>query len=398
MRWSIIVTISVLYAVQFIPVIFAMIALPIVMREAGQSATNIGLVQLAGLPYVFKFLWAPLIDKYSIGRHHYKGWIYLLSTLHIASLLLLASLDPAGPIQPLVMVLLFAMATVSTQDIAVDALAVSLMTPGERTLGASAQNLGIYLGAVVGGFVFLSLYSAIGWAVALWVQAGLFALPLLGLLWLREPARVAGGAGVGVRAALGVFRQPRMGRWIATLATLRLPLVLVSLPVQLMMVDQGMSTEAIARWFGLFAMGAAGAACVVAGVLFGVASQRWAINVVARINLVLMFVVCLCAAFLPGDIRYALVALWAAIALADVVLYRGALARVRPEFPGFDFSVQIAVMSLLSILADPVVGVVFDRWGYMPVFIVSVLLAGLILLFLGGLGSASPKGEGEGGR
>ena len=50
MNWRVLSVVGVLYAVQFIPAMFIFMALPIIMREAGHSATAIGLVQLVGLP------------------------------------------------------------------------------------------------------------------------------------------------------------------------------------------------------------------------------------------------------------------------------------------------------------------------------------------------------------
>ena len=96
MRWRVLSVIGALYAAQFIPLFFAIMALPIILRTEGHSATTIGLVQIAGLPYVFKFLWAPLIDKYRPGNDRYKSWILLLSILHIGFVILLAFTDPGG--------------------------------------------------------------------------------------------------------------------------------------------------------------------------------------------------------------------------------------------------------------------------------------------------------------
>ncbi|MEL6794470.1 MAG: MFS transporter, partial [Pseudomonadota bacterium] len=140
MRWRILSVVGVLYAVQFIPFFFVVMALPIIMRQEGHSATTIGLVQLAGLPYVFKFLWAPLIDRFKLGRDRYKSWIACLSAIHVAGIGALAFCDPGGDLTVLFIVLVIACLAVSTQDEAVDALAISLMRPSERTMGATFQN------------------------------------------------------------------------------------------------------------------------------------------------------------------------------------------------------------------------------------------------------------------
>ncbi|MEM0945252.1 MAG: MFS transporter, partial [Pseudomonadota bacterium] len=310
MRWRILSVVGVLYAVQFIPFFFAVMALPIIMRQEGHDATTIGLVQLAGLPYIFKFLWAPLIDRYKPARDRYKSWIVVLSGLHVLGIIALAFCDPGGDVVPLFIAMMLACLAVSTQDVAVDALAISLLRPSERSMGATFQNAGAYAGAVVGGFGFLYLYGTLGWQTALLIQAAIFIIPLVTLAFVREPGRLRGAPEVTFANALKFFTQPRIGRWLAILATMRLPLITTMLPMRLMMVDQGMSTEEIALWFGLFAMSAGGGATVLVGPLLRHLPRVRAIYIVGLINIPVLVAVAIIAAALPDAIRYAIILAW----------------------------------------------------------------------------------------
>lgn len=382
MRWRVLSIIGILYAVQFIPLFFAVMALPVILRQEGHSATTIGLVQIAAIPYVFKFIWAPLIDKYSLGADRYKSWIVVLSTAHVLALIGLAFMDPSGPLIPLFVVLLLAITAVSTQDIAVDALAISLMRPSERSLGATFQNAGAYGGAIVGGFVFLYFYGTIGWKAAILIQATVFALPLFSLLLVNEPKRLRGAPPVTFHNALRFFLQPKMGRWLAVLGTMRMPILVTMLPMRLMMVDQGMSTEEIAVWFGLFAMSAGGGSTVLFGPLLRNLPRVRAIYIVGLLNIPVLVGVAYIAAAFPDGIRYAIILGWVAIALTDIVMFRAAMDKIRPEMPGFDFSAQIAVYMLLPGLMDPIAGVVIDAYGVLPVFLAAIPLAFIPLAIL----------------
>ncbi len=383
MRWQILSVVGALYAVQFIPAIFVFMTLPIIMREAGHSATVIGLVQLVGIPYIFKFLWAPLIDRFKPGRDRYKSWIVVLSTIHVVALFVLALMDPSGPVVPLFIVLFVAVAAVSTQDVAVDALSISLMRSSERAIGATFQSFGIYLSAVVGAFGFLHLYDVIGWTAVLFAQAGLFTLPLLLLVLVEEPERPRDTPPISYRGLLRFFTQPGIYRWLALLATVRLPLVFVSLPIRLMMVDEGMTKDEIALWFGLFAMSAAGGAALLFGPLMRKLPRVRALSVVGLANLAVLVVVYSVAAHLPEAVRYAIVITWAAVATTDTVLLRGAMDKARLQSPGFDFSVQVALFTLLAMLTSPISGALIDSRGYVPVFVASLVLALLPLIILG---------------
>ncbi|MEM6907837.1 MAG: MFS transporter [Pseudomonadota bacterium] len=375
MRWRILFVVGALYAAQFIPLFFAIMALPIILRLEGHSATTIGLVQLATIPYLIKFLWAPLIDKYRLGANRYKSWIVLLSALHIASVGVLSLTDPGGNLLPVVVALAMAVLAISTQDVAVDALVISLLRPSERSMGSTLQNAGAHGGAVVGGFGFLYIYDTIGWTAALLIQAVVFVIPLFSLLFVDEPPRLRGAPPVTMRGAWKFFTQPKIGKWLAVLATMRLPILITMLPIRLMMVDQGMTTQEIAVWFGLFAMSAGGGATVLFGALLRNLPRVQAIYVVGLLNIPVLLLVAFIAASVPSEIRYALVIAWAALAMTDVVMFRGAMDKVRPEIPGFDFSVQIAIYFLLPGFLDPLTGYAMDTVGSLPVFIIAIPLA-----------------------
>ncbi|MEL7252770.1 MAG: MFS transporter [Pseudomonadota bacterium] len=395
MRWRVLSVVGALYAAQFIPFFFAVMALPIIMRAEGHSATAIGLVQLAGIPYIFKFLWAPLIDRYKLGRDRYKSWIIALSTIHVVGIIALSMTDPGGNLVPVFAMLFLAALAVSTQDVAVDALAISLLRPSERSMGATFQNFGAYAGAVIGGFGFLYIYDNIGWTVALLIQAGLFAIPLISLVLVDEPVRLRGAPAVNFRNAFKFFTQDKIGRWLAILGTMRLPLIMTMLPMRLMMVDQGMSTEEIAVWFGLFAMSAGGGATVLFGPLLRNLPRVRAIYIVGFINIPVLVAVAYIAGAFPDQIRYAIIIAWAAIAATDIVMFRGAMDKVRPEIPGFDFSVQIAIYMLLPAFTDPIIGYVIDTQGYLPAFLAAIPF-GLIPLAILYLAVAKIKNSARG--
>lgn len=372
MRWRILTIVATLYTAQFIPLFFAIIALPVILRMEGHSATVIGLVQMAGLPYVFKFLWAPLIDRYKPGRDRYRSWIVVLSFVHVISIGFLAMADPRGDLVFLFAALFVAALAVSTQDVAVDALVISMLRPSERSMGATFQNFGAYSGAVIGGFGFLYIYDNTGWTVALVIQAVIFAAPLFVLVLIKEPVRLRGLPPVTFGTALRFFTQPRIGPWFAILATMRVPLMMTMLPMRLMMVDQGMSAEEIAVWFGLFAMSAGGGATALFGPLLRNIPRVQSLYIVGLLNIPVLIGVAYVAAEFPDLIRYAIVIAWAAIAMTDIAIYRGAMDKVRPEIPGFDFSAQIAIYSLVGLFADPVIGYVIDTQGNLPAFLFAI--------------------------
>src|SRR5512132_1939606 len=66
----------------------------------GVDIATIGFLSLVGLPYTFKFLWAPLMDRFELpwlGRR--RGWLVLTQLLMAGALLLLATSPPSESIR-----------------------------------------------------------------------------------------------------------------------------------------------------------------------------------------------------------------------------------------------------------------------------------------------------------
>jgi PAT family beta-lactamase induction signal transducer AmpG len=65
------------------------------LSQDGVDIATIGFLSLVGLPYTFKFLWAPLMDRFELpllGRR--RGWLVVTQLLLAAGLLAMASTSP----------------------------------------------------------------------------------------------------------------------------------------------------------------------------------------------------------------------------------------------------------------------------------------------------------------
>ncbi|MBU6251075.1 MAG: MFS transporter [Cyanobacteria bacterium REEB417] len=143
------------------------------LSASGVSLELIGVIpQLAALPYGFKVLWAPLLDRWPLGwPDRRRGWMLLLQLALAAVLLVLAVvaglLAPGPGVLQLATLLALVLATASaTQDIVVDAYRTDLLPDGERGQGAAVHNLGYRTGMLLvssGGFL---LAGSFGWWAA----------------------------------------------------------------------------------------------------------------------------------------------------------------------------------------------------------------------------------------
>jgi MFS family permease len=159
-------TLFFLYVVQGLPYGFFISVLPLFLREAGWSRTAIGFYSLLGLPWILKPLWAPLVDRFSWsppGRR--KSWILPCVFASAVLAFLLASQEPLpeSSITCLLVLILGINLVAATQDIAVDGLAVDILSERERGPGNAAQVVGFKVGMLCTGGILLAFSGQLGW-------------------------------------------------------------------------------------------------------------------------------------------------------------------------------------------------------------------------------------------
>ena len=166
--------------------------LAIWLRDAGWELGPIGLVSYLTFFYVFKFMWAPLLDSRSLpgfgrlGRR--RGWL-LASQLAIAGGL--AALALTGPVTSVPLFLALAGFTAlagATQDTMVDAYRVEIAPIEMQGALAATYTLGYRIGLqLCGGALVLYLADFAGWRIGYLAMAGFALIPALATVFSPEP-------------------------------------------------------------------------------------------------------------------------------------------------------------------------------------------------------------------
>jgi PAT family beta-lactamase induction signal transducer AmpG len=118
----------------------------------GVDLATIGFLSLVGLPYTFKFLWAPLMDRFDLpllGRR--RGWLVLTQLALAAALLALSAASPQESIRVFALLAVTVAFVSASQDVVVDAYRTDLLPARERGLGASLNVMGYRLAMIVSG-------------------------------------------------------------------------------------------------------------------------------------------------------------------------------------------------------------------------------------------------------
>lgn len=159
------------------------------MRTEGVDLRAIGLFTSIGLIYTFKFIWAPVIDRYRppwLGRR--RGWVFLLQ---LGLMMGIASLGAVGASR-VGMAIVFIAAVVTflsaTHDIAIDAYRVDMLRPNERASGSALNTLGYRGAALTAGALALILADhGVAWPVVYMIMAAAMAVGFIPSLFGPEP-------------------------------------------------------------------------------------------------------------------------------------------------------------------------------------------------------------------
>lgn len=159
------------------------------LAKAGLDVRALGLFGLAMFPYTFKFLWAPLMDRYTVlplGRR--RGWMALTQ---LALFILIGSMGMLDPKLELSLVagLVFLIAFMSaSQDVVIDAYRREILAEQEQGLGAAIIVNAYKAASLIPSALGMMLVGDYSWQVIFWTVAAFMLPGLVCTLLAKEPA------------------------------------------------------------------------------------------------------------------------------------------------------------------------------------------------------------------
>ncbi len=390
-KWWVLLT---LYLTQGLPHGFFSQALPTLLRQQGMSLEAIGLMSLVSLPWVLKFLWAPLLDHYQplkrltagrIDGHIRKTWIISANAIAACVLILIAAIPLDFWINQAAIGLACALFVLTifvvTQDIATDALAVENIPSAQRGLGNSIQVAGYRFGMIIGGGLLLAIFSQLGWQGTLWALSGLMILGLIPL-WYWQPAKVKVDREPVFNHWLGFFRLPGAMAWLILLLTYKVGDAFGTVMIRPHLVDLGVTLAEFAELLGLW-----GTVAGLAGALLG----GLILKVLPRMQALILFV-CLEGLAIAS---YALVTSldWSLIytlvvaehitgGMATVALFTVMMDRCRDASAGSDYALQSCLVVLSTLVATSLAGFSAAAFGYAVHYGLAAALCVIGMFFL----------------
>ncbi|UTH75312.1 AmpG family muropeptide MFS transporter [Chromobacterium sp. IIBBL 290-4] len=163
--------------------------LPAWLRSEGVDLKSIGLFALIGLPYTWKFLWSPLLDRYALpllGRR--RGWMLATQLALLVAVALFGLFSPQADIAAIAGLALLVAFFSASQDIVLDAFRREILHDNELGLGNTIHINAYRLAGLVPGSLSLILADYRDWG-SVFMFTAVFMLPgILMTLLVKEPA------------------------------------------------------------------------------------------------------------------------------------------------------------------------------------------------------------------
>ncbi|MBI5920230.1 MAG: AmpG family muropeptide MFS transporter [Betaproteobacteria bacterium] len=185
-----------------LPLYLLLNLVPAWLFTEGISLREIGALTLIQLPYTWKFLWSPLLDRYALpGFGRRRGWMLLTQAGLLLTIIGLGMLSPRLDLTQIILLAILLTLLSSTQDIAIDAFRREILSDAELGLGNSVHVNAYRIAGLVPGSLSLILADHLPWSQVFWITA-LFMLPGMAMASLVSEPKLAKGKPKTLREAV----------------------------------------------------------------------------------------------------------------------------------------------------------------------------------------------------
>jgi PAT family beta-lactamase induction signal transducer AmpG len=366
---------------------------PAWLRSSGVDLATIGLFALVSLPYTWKFLWSPMMDRFRppfLGRR--RGWALITQLALLVVIGLLGQFDPGESLKAIVW-LVFAVALFSaSQDIVIDAYRRELLADDELGTGTSIFINAYRLSSLVPGSLSLILSDHLPWSTVYWITAAFMVVGIVTTFVIREVSDDALAPATLREAVIEPFREffARDGvtTGLAILAFVFLYKLGDNMATALatpFYLDMGFSRTEIGSIAKIAALWASIAGSIIAGAVMlklSINKSLWIFGVVQMVTI-------LGFAWLSvvGDNPYLLFLVvsgeYLGVGLGTVALTAFMARETSKAFTATQFALFTSLVAVPRTFANASTGFLIEAMGYTAFFLLCTALAipGMLMLF-----------------
>ncbi|MDA7802476.1 MFS transporter [Gammaproteobacteria bacterium] len=248
------------------------------LRDVEINLSSIGFFTWLTFAYTFKFVWAPLVDRFSVPYlskfGHRKSWILSMQILILLSLVLISNIDPTKSFLYFCIFAGIIAFAGSIQDIAIDAFRIEYAHISDQGNLAAAYQLGYRLAIIVATSVALIFADINGWSSTFKLMSGFMCFGLLGIIFSKENLNTELGKLTFVNSIIQPFNDffSRFGFFMASMllliiATYRLTDIVMGPMASPFYIDMGFTLSEIGAVVKVVALFASIAGIFLGGIL-----------------------------------------------------------------------------------------------------------------------------------
>lgn len=360
------------------------------LRQEGVDLSTIGFFSLAGLPYTIKFLWAPLLDRYTpflLGRR--RSWLLLTQVVLMGGFVVMAFSNPSESLTTLAVIAVLIGLFSATQDIAVDAYRREVLKDEELGFGSSLGINGYRAAIYVSGSLALILAGIWSWKITYLIMSSFMLVGVLTTLFAPEPTVDSAPPRTLREAVVGPFQDffSRPGAWTILIFVLLYKIgdQMANEMLNPFYLDMGFSLEqigVIAKTLGLVGMVAGATLGGLIILKIGINRSLWVFGALQA-----MSTACFVVLAQAGDNLLALswvVGFEMLTAGMGVAAYAGFMASItNRKFTATQYALLTSLMGVPRVIFGSFSGVLAQQLGWQGFFIFCTLIAvpGMALLF-----------------
>ncbi len=360
------------------------------MKDEGVDLGTIGLFALVGLPYTLKFLWAPVLDRYTLpllGRR--RGWLLVVQVALMFAIAGLGLTQPAVNPWSVAVVAFLVTFFSASQDIVVDAYRREDLADRELGLGSSLYVSGYRIGLLAAGGGGLILAEWLPFETVYMLFGVTMLVGILTTLWAPEPPATHGTPGslreAVVQPFLEYFARPDALWFLAFILLYKIGDVMataISTPFYLELGFSKGEIGAVVKLFGFWATVGGGLLGGIIMLRTGIYRALWYFGFLQLFS-ILGFVAL-------AVVGYSLPALAAVIAAENLAGGMGTTAYVAfmasltdKRFTATQYALLTSLMGIPRVLASAPTGYLAEWMGWVGFFLFCTAAAvpGMLILF-----------------
>ena len=365
-----------------LPLLLTMGVLQAWMKEKNIDLTWIGMITLVQLPYTWKFIWAPILDRFTppfLGRR--RGWLIVAQ---LALVLAIVSLGYSDPVENVILMIVAAVLVAffsATQDIVIDAYRREDLPDEELGLGSSMYIYGYRLGMLLASGGGLIMADHMPFSMVYLMMAACMLPGILTTLLTPEPEVTAGTPRTMKEAVINPmvdYFSRRNAIWILIFILLyKIGDTMASAITTPFYLDIGFSKTDIGAVVKVFGTSATFAGAFLGGIILlrlGINRSLWIFGVLQALSTA-------CFALLAG-IGYSIPALSGVIGFENLSSGMGTAAFVafmasltNKKFTATQYALLTSLIGIPRAVASSVTGFMAKTIGWEGFFVICALVA-----------------------